>query len=218
MQDYQGLRPFRTVKGTGESEIVISKSRFLGYCVPVSDEKEAQQKIAAIRKQHWEARHYCYALRLSKERVSRSSDDGEPSGTAGMPILNVLAQKEVENVLCVVVRYFGGILLGTGGLVRAYTKAAAAALEHAGVLTMRLCERVTIALSYPSYHALEPVIRSYGHTTEAEYAEAVTLHCTLPSEASDDFLAIVTERTDGAAQILREGFVLSPYPEAVSLR
>lgn len=218
MQDYQGLKSFRTVKGTGESEITVSRSRFLGYCVPVSDEKEAQQKIAAIKKQHWDARHYCYAFRLTKDGISRSSDDGEPSGTAGMPILNVLAQNEVENVLCVVVRYFGGILLGTGGLVRAYSKASAEALEHAGVLTMRLCERVTIALSYPSYHALEPVIRTLGYNMEAEYAQTVTLHCTLPSEKTDDFLKLVTERTDGAAKILREGFVLSPYSEPMLLR
>lgn len=214
MQDRQGLRPFQTVEKAGESEIVISKSRFLGYCVPVASECEAQERLAEIRKRHWDARHCCYAFRLTQGGISRSTDDGEPSGTAGAPILNVLAQSNVENVLCAVVRYFGGVLLGTGGLVRAYGKTASEALQAAGIVHMRLCELLALTLSYQSYNALGPALRSGGYSVEAEYAEAVTLRCVLPAEEADAFLAEVTERTDGAAKVSREGFVLSPYPAA----
>ena len=131
MPDSQSLKPYQTIQKAGESEIVINKSRFLGYCIPVSSEEEAQEALAQIRKKHYDARHCCYAFRLHEGGIVRSSDDGEPSGTAGAPILGVLLGAGVENVLCAVVRYFGGVLLGTGGLVRAYGKAAGEALAEA---------------------------------------------------------------------------------------
>ena len=197
------MRPYQTVAKAGESEIVINKSCFLGYCIPISNEQEAQERLAELKKRHWDARHCCYAFRLAENGISRSSDDGEPSGTAGAPILNVLSQSGVENALIAVVRYFGGVLLGTGGLVRAYGKAASEALAAAGILHMRLCETITLSLSYASYSALEPLLRSGGYAAQAEFGEKVTLHCTLPVEQAELFVSAATERTDGGAAILR---------------
>lgn len=203
MQNPKGLRAYQTVAGTGESEIIISKSRFLGFCLPVSSEAEAQERILELKKRFWDARHCCYAFRLSEGGISRSSDDGEPSGTAGAPILTVLAQQNVENALIAVVRYFGGVLLGTGGLVRAYGKAASEALSAAGILSMRVCEQVSLIVSYASYAALEPLLRTGGYLVEPEFGEQVTLLCVLPVEQVEAFLKTVTERTDGGAQIQR---------------
>ncbi len=206
MQNPQSLKPYKTVRSAGESAIVVEKSRFLGYCIPVSSETEALERLGEIRKRHWDAKHTCYAFRIVwNGGVSRSSDDGEPSGTAGAPILNVLATRGVENVLCAIVRYFGGVLLGTGGLVRAYGRAASEALNAAGVIDMRVCEALTIEVSYAAYAALEPVFRSSGRRYTAEYGEAVTLKCDVPEEEADRFARDVTDRTDGCARIRREG-------------
>ena len=214
MQNPKGLRPYQTVAKAGESEIVISKSRFLGYSIPVSSEQEAQERLAELKKRHWDARHCCYAFRLAENGISRSSDDGEPSGTAGAPILNVLLQSDVENTLIAVVRYFGGVLLGTGGLVRAYGKAASEALAAAGLLQMRICETITLSLSYSSFSVLEPLLRS-GYTVQAEFGEAVTLRCTLPIEQADPFVFTVTERTGGEAAISRGTQALCAFEASV---
>ena len=210
MPDSQGLKLYQTILTAGESEIVNSKSRFLGYCLPVSSESAAQEALSQIRKKHFDARHCCYAFRLTGGMV-RSSDDGEPSGTAGAPILSVLAGANVENVLCAVVRYFGGILLGTGGLVRAYGKAASEALDRAEIVQIRVCVRLSITVSYSMYQLIEPMIRQKGYPNEAEFTDSVTLKLLLPSEESDAFISAVTEKTDGSAKIEPLGQSLQEY-------
>ena len=212
MQDSKGLRPYQTILTAGESEIVINKSRFLGYCLPVSSEQEAQQALSQIRKRHYDARHCCYALRLVESGIARSSDDGEPSGTAGAPILSALSGANLENVLCAVVRYFGGVLLGTGGLVRAYGRAANEAIDHAQIAKMQLCARLTVDVSYPSYSALEPMLRAKGYDCQSAFGERVMLTFVLPLEESDAFSAAVTERTDGTAIVKSLGEALMPCP------
>lgn len=219
MQNPQGLREYQTVSGRGENEIVISKSRFLGICQPVSSEAEAQERLSELKKRFWDARHCCYAFRLAEGGVSRSSDDGEPSGTAGAPILNILLQNRVENAMIAVVRYFGGVLLGTGGLVRAYGKAASDALSAAGIRQMRVCEQMDVELSYPSYAALESFLRVGGFDVETEFSDRVVLRCILPLEDTDSFVRTVTERTDGGAHIARGGRLLKAYrPDTKQLR
>lgn len=208
MQDPKELRPYQTVLHDGTSEIVVSKSRFLGICRPVNSEAEAQAHLAELKKRFWDARHCCYAFRLSDGGVSRSSDDGEPSGTAGAPILNVLIQHRVENAMIAVVRYFGGVLLGTGGLVRAYGKAASDALNAAEIRLMRVCEQISVSLSYSSYAALEPILRSGGFEVEAEFGERVALRCIVPQKEAESFIRFVTERTDGGAVVVRGELVL----------
>ena len=210
MPDSQGLKPYQTIRSAGESEIVISKSRFIGYCVPVSNESTAQEALAQIRKRHFNARHCCYAFRLTGGIV-RSSDDGEPSGTAGAPILSVLAGANVENVLCAVVRYFGGVLLGTGGLVRAYGKAASEALDHAEIVQIRVCARLSVSVSYSAYQLIEPIIRQKGYPCETEFAEAVTVTILLPAEESDSIVSAITDKTDGSAKIDLLGQSLQEY-------
>ena len=211
MPDSQGLKPYQTIQKAGESEIVINKSRFLGYCIPVSSEAQAQEALAQIRKKQYDARHCCYAFRLHEGGIVRSSDDGEPSGTAGPPILAVLSGAGIENVLCAVVRYFGGVLLGTGGLVRAYGKAASDALDQAETVQIRVCARLQITLSYSSYNLLEPMLRQKGYSCEAVYTDQVVLTLLLPAEESEVFTAAVTEKTDGSAQIALLGQSLEAY-------
>ena len=211
MPDSQSLRPYQTIRQAGESEIVIQKSRFLGFCIPVSSEAEAQETLAQIRKRFYDARHCCYAFRLQQGGVARSSDDGEPSGTAGAPILAILTGAGVENVLCAVVRYFGGVLLGTGGLVRAYGKAASDALHAAELVSIRVCERISVAVSYASYQLIEPVIRQKGYPCEAEFTDQVTLKLTLPAEEAETFIESLVNRTDGVAKIARLGQSLEAY-------
>jgi uncharacterized YigZ family protein len=211
LPDSQGLKPYQTIEKAAESEFVISKSRFLGYCIPVVSEAEAQEALARIRKQHYDARHCCYAFRLHEGDIVRSSDDGEPSGTAGAPILAALSGAKLENVLISVVRYFGGVLLGTGGLVRAYGKAASDTLAAAKIVQIRVCERITITVSYSSYNLLEPMLRQKGYPVEAAFAEAVTLTILLPVEESDALIAAVTDKTDGSAHITRLGQMLTVY-------
>ncbi len=189
---------------------MISKSRFLGYCIPVSSEAEAQEALAQIRKRHYDARHCCYAFRLTGGIV-RSSDDGEPSGTAGAPILSVLSGANIENVLCAVVRYFGGVLLGTGGLVRAYGKAASEALENAEVVQIRVCSRLSITVSYSAYQLIEPLIRQNGYPNDAEFAESVMITLLMPAEEKDTFISAITDKTDGSAKIAFLGESLQEY-------
>ncbi len=190
---------------------MISKSCFLGYCVSVSNEQQAQEALAQIRKKHYDARHCCYAVRLHEGGIARSSDDGEPSGTAGAPILGVLSGAGVENVLCAVVRYFGGVLLGTGGLVRAYGKAASEALAKAGTVQIRVCVRLRVTVSYSSYNLLEPMLRQKGYPCETAFTDQVALTLLLPAEEGEALIAAITEKTDGSAQIVMLDQSLEEY-------
>ena len=125
------LKPYKTARAASETEFTVNKSRFIGRCFPVSSEEEALARLDEIRKLHHDATHNCWAYNL-RGGIMRFSDDGEPGGTAGMPMLQVLQRENLHNVVCVVTRYFGGILLGAGGLVRAYTKGAKIAVDAAG--------------------------------------------------------------------------------------
>ena len=143
------IETYNTILQEGQDEIVEKKSRFIGYAVPVSSEEEAYAFVEKIRKQHYDARHNCYAFAIGSENtLLRFSDDGEPQGTAGKPILEVITGNAVVNICIVVTRYFGGTLLGTGGLVRAYTEAAKLALSDAGIHKMQLMKLVKITTNY----------------------------------------------------------------------
>lgn len=202
MQGAQGVTAYRTIRQNSETELVINKSRFIGRCFPVTEEKEAADILETLRKRYWDASHHCYAFRIGQGgALSRSSDDGEPSGTAGAPIRNVLTRMELVNVLCVVTRYFGGILLGAGGLIRAYTNAAAEAAKLAGGVWMRPCTCVSVLLQYPQYAALEKQLKACGEIENIAYTDAVTVKLWIPDAA----VASVTERllnaSDGRAVI-----------------
>ncbi|MCD8089645.1 MAG: YigZ family protein [Clostridiales bacterium] len=155
---------YKTVKNAGSDEIVVKKSRFIANVFPVSSEEEAAERVLEIKKKYHDARHSCYAYRIGKKgEWVKYSDDGEPQGTAGIPILDILKGEDITDVLVVVTRYFGGILLGTGGLVRAYSGAAKAGLAAAGTVEMTLCRRAEISADYSLHGKIQYMLLNRGH-------------------------------------------------------
>ncbi|GAA4726889.1 YigZ family protein [Isoptericola chiayiensis] len=184
-----------TLAAPVEHELVVKKSRFLALLAPVGSAAEADAVVAARRKEHWNARHHCVAVVLgSHADTHRSSDDGEPSGTAGVPMLEVLHQRRTTDVVAVVSRYFGGVLLGAGGLVRAYGSAVAAALDDAAssglVLGRRTMVPVTLDVPHADAGRLEHVLRDWAATHDAvvgatEYAQQARLQLLVPPAQVD---------------------------------
>ena len=173
-----------TVCREARAEIEEKRSVFIGHTAPVSNENEAREFIAKIKKEHYDARHNVFAYVLDGGAVSRYTDDGEPKGSAGMPVLNVLTKTGVDGVCVVVTRYFGGILLGTGGLVRAYGAAAKAALDAAGLAYMTDYAVCRIECSYPDYQKIASKLETSGFKEEsADFGENVVL--TVSCRASD---------------------------------
>ena len=151
---------YRTLAAKGEAELVIQRSRFIGRSFPVESEAAALAILADIRKAHWDASHNCFAYRIGPDGgCARYSDDGEPGGTAGLPMMEVLKSRGLTDLLVVVTRYFGGILLGAGGLVRAYSRSAAAAIQAAGEVEVLPALRYHMAIPYNRYGGLEPLLR-----------------------------------------------------------
>ena len=184
--------------GPGQTELVEKRSRFLGHVWQVESEEEARARIEETRKKHYDARHNCWCYRIREGGVERYSDDGEPQGTAGQPMLNVFQREEVTNVCCVVTRYFGGILLGAGGLARAYTQSAKDALDAAGISVVRRWVEVTVPCPYSFFERLRLEVEAHGGVLgETEYAADVTVHALLPEERAEAFSARLTELTAG---------------------
>lgn len=153
---------YKTVKIESSDEFTEKRSRFIGYVKPVKTEAEAMEFINSIRSKHWDARHNVYAYSLREGNIKRYSDDGEPSGTAGMPVLDVITKNEVYDVCVVVTRYFGGVLLGTGGLVRAYSQGSKIALEAGQVVLMQNCLVCSLTCSYNRYGKISSLIPDNG--------------------------------------------------------
>ncbi len=153
---------YKTVKIESSDEFTEKRSRFIGYVKPVKTEAEAAEFINSIRSKHWDARHNVSAYSLREGNIKRYSDDGEPSGTAGMPVLDVITKNEVYDVCVVVTRYFGGVLLGTGGLVRAYSQGSKIALEAGQVVLMQNCLVCSLTCSYNQYGKISSLIPDNG--------------------------------------------------------
>lgn len=200
---------YRTVYQGGQGEIVEKKSRFIAHVQPVASEEEAIDFIGKIKKQYWDARHNCHAYVIgSHGEITRCSDDGEPSGTAGRPMLDVLLGNELRDTAVVVTRYFGGTLLGTGGLVRAYSAAVREGLAHAVIIEKRAGEIYQIQTDYQGLGKIQYLAGERGLAIlKADYAEAVRLEILIPKGEADGFLQAVTEATGGKAEIekIREG-------------
>ncbi len=156
------MEGYRTLHKSAQDEFTEKRSRFIGYACPVTTEEEALQFIAHIKKQHWDAKHNVYAYVLRDGQIRRYSDDGEPQGTAGIPVLDVLIKGGITDAVIVVTRYFGGILLGGGGLVRAYGHAASIAVKAAGVEERILCDECTVSCDYAQYGRVQPLLMSHG--------------------------------------------------------
>ena len=198
--------------GQAQAEYIEKKSRFIGQVFPVTTEQEAKATIERVRRQHYDARHNCWCYIL-KSGQKRYSDDGEPQGTAGQPMLNVFQREGVENVVCVVTRYFGGVLLGAGGLTRAYAKSAKDALDAAGKARMRLWSAVTVDCPYPMLERLKLLAAAHGGTVEGtDFGAAVSVRILLPQENAAGFDAALTELSAGTMTARREGERFLPGP------
>lgn len=192
---------YLTVAGPAEAEIEVRRSRFLCRVERVSSEEAARAVVDEERRRHWDARHHCSAFVLGPAgEVQRSSDDGEPSGTAGAPMLEVLRGREVSDVVAVVTRWFGGVLLGAGGLVRAYGDAVRAGLDEAGVRRRVLVSRFELTASHANAARWEAELRARDVTVlGADYAERVVLHLAVPSASATELAPLVASLTGGEA-------------------
>ena len=183
----------------GQGELVEKKSRFIATTEPVETEEEALAFIERTRKKYWDARHNCSAFSVGTEQVTtRCSDDGEPSGTAGKPILEVISGSGIHNIVVVVTRYFGGTLLGTGGLVRAYTDATRAGIENSDIVEKIPGRRVDIAMDYTDLGKLQYMLAQNEVLTEdTEYTDKVIIHALFPESDKEKLKKKITEATSG---------------------
>lgn len=187
-----------TVKELAEFTYEDRKSEFIGLCKPIKTENEAIEFIAAVKKRFPDARHWVYAYMLRENSAMRFTDDREPQGTAGMPVLDVIRKNGVTDVIIVVVRYFGGILLGTGGLVHAYTESALGALKAANIIEYNVYATVGITLSYSDYQKVGSVFNEYDFKeSETEYSDSVFIMGSVKDEFWESFQKKLAEATCG---------------------
>ena len=207
------MESYLVPKGYGETEYVEKRSRFIGQVWRVESEEEARAHIEDVRKKYHDARHHCWCYLLREGSILRYSDDGEPQGTAGQPMLNVFQKEEVTNAVCVVTRYFGGILLGAGGLTRAYGGTAKLALDAAGISRMRLWAVLAVPCPYPLYERMRLLVEKSGGVVEnADFGTDVLLTVLLPAEDVDGFQEKVTELSAGTIEVLVEEERFQPGP------
>ena len=196
--------------GAGEAEFVEKRSSFLGHVRYVETEDEAKAFVTEMKKKFYDARHNCWCYIIKDGAVSYS-DDGEPQGTAGIPMLEVLKREGVTNVVCVVTRYFGGVLLGTGGLLRAYTKSAKDALDAAGICVVRRWVKAEIACSYAMLERLKTECTAIGGVVaDIEYSADVCLKLLLPEDKADAFSQRTADVTAGASELEITGEEFKP--------
>ena len=206
---------YKTLRRSAHDEFIVNKSRFIGYASPCQTEEEALAFLKSVRERHRDATHNCYAYVIGENAgVMRYSDDGEPGGTAGLPMMEVIKNRGVVNCCVVVTRYFGGVLLGAGGLVRAYTKGCAVALDAAQVVRMRLSRRLLLDVPYPLWdrvsHAMKsmPVILEDTRFGVSVEAELLVRQGDLEAVAGQ-----LTALTDARAETLPLGELYYPWPE-----
>ncbi|GGR34082.1 YigZ family protein [Streptomyces roseolus] len=194
---------YRTLAHEGVHETEINRSRFLCALAPVADEREAQEFVARIRREHPTATHNCFAYVLGADAsVQKASDDGEPGGTAGVPMLQMLLRREMRYVAAVVTRYYGGVKLGAGGLIRAYGGVVGEALDALGTLTRQRYRLATVTVDHQRAGKLENDLRSTGRAVrDVRYAEAVTLEIGLPDADVPAFRAWLADVTAGTATV-----------------
>ena len=189
---------YKTVKDFGCDELVEKRSRFIGYCKPVSSSDEATAFISEIKSKHWDARHNVYAYVIRNEGVERYSDDNEPQGTAGIPVLDSIRKRGITDCVVVVTRYFGGVLLGAGGLVRAYSAAAKIAIDAAQEREMTMCSVCSLSCSYTMYGKIPSLVARYGGSIdESNFADDVSLVFHLPEDELVALNKALSEESSG---------------------
>lgn len=198
--------------GFGEDEFVEKKSRFIGRVWLVESEEEALAKIQEMKKKHYDATHNCWAY-IIKDGAVRFSDDGEPGGTAGMPMLQVLQRERLNNIVCVVTRYFGGILLGAGGLVRAYTKGAKIAVDAAGKSMKRVWTVLYLPCPYTFYERMKLEVEKFGGIIrDTQFGAEVEMELLFPEARASAFLDSVTDLTSGNVEGMEIGQEYKAFP------
>ena len=206
------MTEFYIPSGASQTEFTEKRSRFIGRVWPVDSEEQARAHIEETKKLHYDARHNCWCY-LIKDGPVRYSDDGEPQGTAGQPMLNVFQRKEVWNVCCIVTRYFGGVLLGAGGLTRAYTKGASDGLLAAGIARMGLWTLWDVPCTYSLLERLKLEIAAMGGVVrDAEYGADITLKAAFPAGTAEKFQARLTELSAGSLTMTAAGEEFLPGP------
>ena len=203
--------------GHSETELVEKRSRFIGQVWRAATEEEARARIEETKKKHYDARHNCWCYRLREGGAERYSDDGEPQGTAGQPMLNVFQREDVTDVVCVVTRYFGGILRGAGGLVRAYSQSAKDALDGAGISVVRRWVAMEVPCTYARFEEVRREVSRFGGVEEqADYGADVLLSVLIPEEQAAPFSARLLDLSAGTIQVLEAGeqFKDVPWREA----
>ena len=198
--------------GYGEAEFIEKKSRFIGHIWCVESEDEALSKIQEMKKQHYDASHNCWAYVL-RDGAMRFSDDGEPGGTAGNPMMQVLQREQLYNVVCVVTRYFGGILLGAGGLVRAYTKGAKIAIDAAGKSMKRVWTVLYVPCPYTYYERMKLEVEAFGGVIrKTDFGSEVELEILVAAPKTQAFLEKLTDMTAGTVDALEIGQEYRAFP------
>lgn len=197
------LPQYHTVKGYGEHEIVIEKSRFIAHVSRAESEEEAQEFIQTIKKKHWNATHNCSAYLIGEnDLIQKANDDGEPSGTAGVPILEVLKKRKVKDTVVVITRYFGGIKLGAGGLIRAYGKSTSEGLNATGIVQRKLMRVMHTKVDYTWLGKLENELRSSIYAIkEIHYLDSVEFEIFVEEGDTENFSAWMVELTNGQCEM-----------------
>jgi len=186
--------------GTGEAEFVEKRSRFIGHVFPVKSEEEARAHVAEMKSRYHDARHNCWCCVVRDGGILRYSDDGEPQGTAGQPMLEVFSRGGITDVCCIVTRYFGGILLGAGGLVRAYSKTAKMALDAAGISVVRMWEDVAISCGYSLFERVRNEITAVsGVISNIDYSACVDIRALVPEGTSQQLFVQIRDMSAGDA-------------------
>lgn len=196
------MEAYTTVKQFAESYFEDRHSKFLGFCAPVSTEAEAIEFVASVKRKYPDARHWVYAYVLRENNTMRYTDDREPQGTAGMPVLDAIRKNGCTDTVIVVVRYFGGVLLGTGGLVHAYSDAALSALRAAKIITYSMYSTLSITVSYSDYQKMLPIFEEFSFKEEsADYSDTVSVRGALSLDRLSDFSDKAVQATSGRITI-----------------
>jgi len=206
------MQEYLVPTGDSETEFIERRSRFIGRIWLTETEEEAVAHIKKMREQHWDATHNVYAY-IIRDGATRYSDDGEPQGTAGMPVLEVLRRENLFNVCCVVTRYFGGILLGAGGLVRAYAHSAKLAVDAAGISIKRVWTNVDIPVPYNLFERVKIELGNFdGVITDVEYSANVLIHAIIPEAAAEEFIKRIMDISAGKTSVEIKGNEYRAFP------
>jgi len=197
---------YLTLEKNADAEYVVNKSRFISHASPVGSAEEANAYLADVRSNYPDATHNVFAFAVRCPEYSRYSDDGEPSGTSGKPVLDVIKNNLLTDSIIVVTRYFGGVLLGTGGLVRAYSHSASLAVEAAGIVKMSLCSEMYFKCPYSMYERLSRLVPLYsGVVYDTAFTDNVSVFFRIPTEREDEISKAVTEQSNGGVKTVKTG-------------